>query len=131
MAGLTTNISSNVTNDIHYSFLRNWWAWGGRGDVVQVQGLAGALEPLGESRDQDLSPFNVNTQQTRTRFWDGKDHMVRDILTRAERQPPVSGWAAFTSTTSTGTNAPIMVAVSTTNWCTSLVRRLALVRASV
>ena len=25
VAGLTTNISSNVTNDIHYSFLRNWW----------------------------------------------------------------------------------------------------------
>jgi hypothetical protein len=81
VAGLTTNISSNVTNDIHYSFLRNWWAWGRAGDVVQVPGLAGALEPLGESRDQHLSPFNVNTQQTRTRFWDGKDHMVRDDLT--------------------------------------------------
>lgn len=81
VAGLTTNITSNVTNDIHYSFLRNWWAWGRAGDVVQVPGLAGALEPFGESRDQNLSPFNVNTQQTRTRFWDGKDHMFRDDLT--------------------------------------------------
>ena len=81
VAGLTTNISSNVTNDIHYSFLRNWWAWGRAGDTIQVAGLGGALEPFGESRDQVLSPFNVNTQQTRTRFWDGKDHMFRDDLT--------------------------------------------------
>ena len=81
VAGLTTNITTNVTNDIHYSFLRNWWAWGRAGDPVQVAGLAGALEPFGESRDQVLSPYNVNTQQTRTRFWDGKDHMFRDDLT--------------------------------------------------
>jgi hypothetical protein len=81
VAGLTTNISSNVTNDIHYSFLRNWWAWGRAGDTIQVPGLGGALEPFGENRDQVLSPFNVNTQQTRTRFWDGKDHMFRDDLT--------------------------------------------------
>ena len=26
-AGLTTNITSNITNDFHYSFLRNWWQW--------------------------------------------------------------------------------------------------------
>ena len=25
-----------------------------------------------------LAPYNVNTQQTRTRFWDGKDNMFRD-----------------------------------------------------
>jgi hypothetical protein len=81
VAGLTTNITTNVTNDIHYSFLRNWWQWGRAGDVIQVSGLGGALEPFGESRDQNLSPYNVNTQQTRTRFWDGKDHMFRDDLT--------------------------------------------------
>jgi hypothetical protein len=81
VAGLTTNISSNVTNDIHYSFLRNWWAWGRAGDTIQISGLGGALEPFGEKRDEELAPFNVNTQQTRTRFWDGKDHMFRDDLT--------------------------------------------------
>ena len=81
VAGVTTNISSNVTNDIHYSFLRNWWAWGRAGDTIQVPGLGGALEPFGEKRDEELAPFNVNTQQTRTRFWDGKDHMFRDDLT--------------------------------------------------
>jgi len=76
--GMTTNISSNVTNDFHYSFLRNWWAWGRAGDIPQVDGLGGALEPFGETATQALIPYNVNTQQTRTRFWDGHDQMIRD-----------------------------------------------------
>ena len=83
VAGLTTNITNNVTNDFHYSFLRNWWAWGRKGDIIQpcalCAGLGGALEiESGQSQLQDLGPYNVNTQQTRTRFWDGKDNMFRD-----------------------------------------------------
>jgi hypothetical protein len=80
VAGMTTNISSNTTNNFHYSFLRNWWAWNRTGDTVQFAGLGGALEPLGESKLQNLSPYNVNTQQTRTRFWDGHDQMFRDDI---------------------------------------------------
>ena len=85
VAGLTTNITNNTTNDFHYSFLRNWWAWGRKGDVIQgctlCAGLGGALEiEAGQSQTQDLGPYNVNTQQTRTRFWDGKDHMFRDDI---------------------------------------------------
>jgi Carboxypeptidase regulatory-like domain len=83
VAGLTTNITSNTTNDLHYSFLRNWWQWGRAGDVIQgcgaCAGLGGALEIMsGQSQTQDLGPYNVNTQQTRTRFWDGHDQMLRD-----------------------------------------------------
>ncbi len=81
VAALTTNISTNVTNDIHYSFLRNFWQWGSGGDTPQVSGLGGALEPLGElssSQGYALTPYNVNTQDTRTRFWDGHDSMIRD-----------------------------------------------------
>jgi hypothetical protein len=78
VAGLTTNITSNTTNNFHYSFLRNWWEWNRAGDVIQISGLGGALEPLGESKLQNLAPYNVNTQQTRTRFWDGHDQMFRD-----------------------------------------------------
>jgi hypothetical protein len=85
VAGLTTNITNNTTNDFHYSFTRNWWAWGRKGDTIQnctlCAGLGGALEiESGQSQLQDLGPYNVNTQQTRTRFWDGKDHMFRDDL---------------------------------------------------
>ena len=79
VAGLTTNITPNVTNDFHYSFLRNWWQWGRAGDIPQLPGLGGALEIFsGESHTQNLGPYNVNTQQTRTRFWDGHDQMLRD-----------------------------------------------------
>jgi hypothetical protein len=81
VAGLTTNISPNFTNDFHYSFLRNWWQWGRVGDVVQFPGLGGALElGNGESHFENLGPYNVNTQQSRTRFWDGHDQMFRDDL---------------------------------------------------
>ena len=81
VASLTTNISTNTTNDFHYSFLRNFWQWGSGGDTPQISGLGGALEPLGEqgaAAGFALTPYNVNTQDTRTRFWDGKDNMVRD-----------------------------------------------------
>jgi len=77
-ASLTTNVSNNVTNDFHYSFLRNWWARSSLGDPVQVPGLGGALEPMGESSTNVLAPINLDTQDVRTRFWDGKDHMFRD-----------------------------------------------------
>jgi hypothetical protein len=81
VVGLDGNISSSWTNSIRYSYLRNWWAWGRYGGVVQFPGLGGALEPFGESATQALSPYNVNTQQTRTRFWDGQDNMIRDDAT--------------------------------------------------
>ncbi|HXZ42302.1 MAG TPA: carboxypeptidase-like regulatory domain-containing protein [Terriglobales bacterium] len=81
VAGMTTNITPNTTNDFHYSYLRNWWQWNRAGDTVQIPGLGGALEIFsGESQVEDLAPYNVNTQQTRTRFWDGHDQMVRDDL---------------------------------------------------
>jgi hypothetical protein len=81
VGAVTTNISTNVTNDFHYSFLRNFWNWTRAGDVPQSAGLGGALEIYsGESREQDLAPFNVNTQNTRTRYWDGHDQMIRDDI---------------------------------------------------
>jgi hypothetical protein len=79
-AGVTTNVSSNLTNDFHYSYLRNYWARASHAQPPQVAGLGGALEPFGESSGNVLAPFNVNTQSVRTRFWDGQDHMFRDDL---------------------------------------------------
>ncbi|MGB6802702.1 MAG: hypothetical protein WBE31_10560, partial [Candidatus Sulfotelmatobacter sp.] len=82
-AGLTTNITSNTTNDFHYSFLRNFWQWIRQGDTPQLAGLGGALEimsgqELGEA--SDLGPYDVDTQNTRTRYWDGHDQLVRDDI---------------------------------------------------
>jgi Carboxypeptidase regulatory-like domain len=85
VAGLTTNITTNTTNDIHYSFLRNWWAWTRAGAPPQIAGLGGALEldsgqgTCGQTC-QELDPFNTDNQQIRRRFWDGHDNMFRDDL---------------------------------------------------
>ena len=81
VAGLDANLSNTWTNSIRYSFLRNWWQWGRYGGAPQAPGLGGALEPGGESATSALLPYNVNTQQTRTRFWDGQDNMIRDDAT--------------------------------------------------
>jgi hypothetical protein len=81
VAGLTTNITSNTTNDFHFSYLRNFWRWGDAGGAPQFAGLGGALEPLGEQHYTALTPYNVDTQDIRTRFWDGHDYFFRDDLT--------------------------------------------------
>ncbi len=82
VAGLTTNISSTLTNDFHYSYLRNVWSWNDANAPAQLSGLGGALEPFGEFPTRVLSPYNVDTQDIRTRFWDGHDHFLRDDLTK-------------------------------------------------
>jgi len=80
VAGLTTNITTNTTNDLHFSYLRNYWAWNAAGGPPQFSQLGGALEPFGESTTV-LAPYNVNTQNVRTRFWDGQDKFLRDDMT--------------------------------------------------
>ena len=80
-AGLTTNISSNLTNDVHYSYTRNWWQWITDAAPAQLAGLGGALEIGGESRLNSLVPMNVNTQNARARVWDGQDNYLRDDVT--------------------------------------------------
>ena len=81
-AGLTTNISPNVTNDFHYSYLRNYWAWdSANAPPIPGTNAAGVLEPFGEFSTTALDPYNVNTQNVRTRFWDGHDNFLRDDIT--------------------------------------------------
>ena len=78
VGGVTGQLTNNITNNFVFSYLRNYWSWATAGDPVQFAGLGGALEPGGESQTQALLPYNVNTQQTRTRYWDGQDLMFRD-----------------------------------------------------
>ncbi|MFZ0856615.1 MAG: carboxypeptidase-like regulatory domain-containing protein [Candidatus Acidiferrales bacterium] len=79
-AGLTTNVSSNVTNDFHFSFTRNWWAYGDPGGIPNVAGFPAALEVGGEQQDT-FQPYNTNNQDVRTRYWNGHDSMYRDDVT--------------------------------------------------
>jgi hypothetical protein len=81
VAGLTGTITPNLTNDFHVSYLRNFWQWATQGGPPQLPGLGGALEIGGEAaRLNPLIPYNVDSQNTRQRFWDGQDWLLRDDL---------------------------------------------------
>ena len=54
------------------------------GQTPQVSGLAGALEPFGESATNVLAPVNLDAQDVRTRFWDGHDNMIRDDVSSSK-----------------------------------------------
>jgi hypothetical protein len=84
-AGLTKDIRPGLTNDFHFSFTRNWWAYGDPSGVPNVAGYPAALEIGGENSGAGSSPvfipYNTNNQNVRTRFWNGHDSQYRDDLT--------------------------------------------------
>jgi len=81
VAALTTTINPNLTNDFHFSYLRNQWQWSTDAAPPQLPGLAGAVEMGGETINA-LIPYNVDSQDTRQRQWDGHDAVFRDDLSQ-------------------------------------------------
>ncbi len=79
VAGLSTTITPNLTNDFHFNFIRNYWSWSTSGGTPQLPGLGGAVEIGGETANA-LIPYNVDTSSTRQRAWDGHDQVYRDDL---------------------------------------------------
>jgi hypothetical protein len=87
-AGVTKDIRPGLTNDFHFSFTRNWWAYGDPSGVPNVAGYPAALEIGGENAGGSggspsntnplFGPYNTNNQNVRTRFWNGHDSMYRD-----------------------------------------------------
>jgi len=81
VAGLTGRLTSQITNDFHYSFLRHWWAWTPVSPFPQVAGLGAAVQINAESAGSGLVPMNIDTQNARSRSWNGRDHSFNDYLT--------------------------------------------------
>lgn len=81
VGGLSTTINPTTTNEFHASFTKTWWQWATSAAPPQLPGLGGALEIGGESSSA-LIPYNVNNQNTRQRFWDGHDYMLKDDVTK-------------------------------------------------
>ncbi len=83
-AQLTSSLTPDVTNNFNYSYLRNWWQWGGSYlQPAALKGfgpLGGVLEIGGETSNAQI-PYNVNTQSVRTRFWDGIGNTFSDDMT--------------------------------------------------
>jgi Carboxypeptidase regulatory-like domain len=77
-AGVTKDLRPGVTNDFHFSYTRNWWAYGSPSGVPNVAGYPAALEIGGENSNNVFMPYNTNNQNVRTRYWNGHDFLYRD-----------------------------------------------------
>ena len=77
-AGVTKDIRPGMTNDFHFSFTRNWWAYLSPSGVPNVAGFPAALEVGGENSNNVFIPYNTNNQSVRTRYWNGHDYLWRD-----------------------------------------------------
>jgi Carboxypeptidase regulatory-like domain len=82
VVGITGTLSPTLTNEFHFSYLRNQWQWLRAGAVADF-GFPGSVEIGGEqSAGNGLSPLNVNTQDARQRLWDGHDFEYRDSVSK-------------------------------------------------
>ena len=79
VVGITGTISPTLTNEFHFSYLRNQWQWlrAGASNATDPS-YPGAIEIGGESQLDALIPLNVDTQDARARLWDGHDYEYRD-----------------------------------------------------
>ena len=78
VTGLTAILSPTLTNDIHLSWLRDWWQWISDPPFAQVPGITpAALVPGGDTVNA-LVPVNIDTQGARTRLWNSHGIGLRD-----------------------------------------------------
>jgi len=75
--GLTGTITPTLTNEVTFSYLRDWWYWNTASAFPQVPGTSAALE-LGGNSTNGLVPINLNTTGARTRLWNGHNLDFRD-----------------------------------------------------
>ena len=78
--GLTGRIGSKVTSDTHFDFLRHYWQWARKPPFPQVSGLGAAVQIYAESNINGLVPMNIDTQNARSRVWDGKDYNLNEEM---------------------------------------------------
>ena len=78
--GLTGRVGSNITTDTHFDFLRHFWQWARRPPFPQVSGLNAAVQIYAESNTNGLVPMNIDTQNARSRVWDGKDYNLNEEM---------------------------------------------------
>ena len=90
-AQIQGQLTPNLISVTHGSFLRNWWAWLRTSPTPLVSGTNAALQISGEGRGTGgdsatesklfADPINVNTQQARSRIWDGHDWYIAQDMT--------------------------------------------------
>lgn len=88
IAGLTGQITSHLTSEFRFDFLRHWWQWAtfspssmpAPAGFPQPNGLNAALSISGEGITVGMQPINVDTQNARSRLWNGKDYTFLENL---------------------------------------------------
>ncbi len=89
VGGLTGQITRNLTSSFHFDYLRHWWEWATlhpniipapEGGFAQPNGTNAALSISGEGIGVGMQPINVDTQNARSRLWNGKDYSVFEDL---------------------------------------------------
>jgi hypothetical protein len=88
IVGLTGQITSHLTSEFRFDFLRHWWQWATFSPSImpspagfpQPDGLSAALSISGEGIGVGMQPINVDTQNARSRLWNGKDYTFLENL---------------------------------------------------
>lgn len=86
VAGVDGQITPHLLSETRVSWFRHWWEWGTHIPGPQVAGTAAALSLAGEGTGAGGSvkiadPFNIDTQNARSRIWNGKDFFVSQNFT--------------------------------------------------
>ena len=79
--GTIGHLGTNLTTEAHFNFLRHWWAWKPVSPFPQVAGTAAAVQIFSESATSGMVPMNIDTQNARSRSWNGKDFAYGDGTT--------------------------------------------------
>ncbi len=78
VTGLTANVTPYLTNDLHLSWLRDWWEWSSMPPFPQLPAITpAALVPGGDTVNA-VVPLNIDTQNARTRLWNSHGLGLRD-----------------------------------------------------
>ncbi len=89
VASLTGQITPHLSSQSTFDYLRHWWQWstlapalipGPTGGYAQASGLNASLSILGEGIGTGMQPINVDTQNARSRLWNGKDYNFSENL---------------------------------------------------
>ncbi|MCC6589606.1 MAG: carboxypeptidase regulatory-like domain-containing protein [Bryobacterales bacterium] len=78
VAGLTSVLSPRLINDFRANYTRNSWEWGSAGAPAQLPGLTAAV-------DSPYLPYEVNRNNSLSRYWNGQDKVVKDDLSLVHR----------------------------------------------
>ncbi len=78
VSGLSANFTPNFTNDVHLSWLRDWWLWISLPPFAQLPGITSAALVPGGDTVNALVPVNIDTQGSRNRLWNSHGVALKD-----------------------------------------------------